>query len=241
MKVRVLFAIAAVVLFVTLASADDPWKDGNYQSWTDKDVKKVLESSPWGHEIVTATKDMPKENAGKVSNTSVKRYDEANPEQLPSEFVQVWWWSSKTARRAVLRKAMLVGLKVGAEQAKEFTETPLDDHVIVVCGDPKTLVAMARMEPAELKKVAYLESPRLKLKIEPIDAAAIVEGNAPPDKIRFHFPRKLNGQDTVTSEDTRVIFKWRLVRNPSAKIEDAKQFEVVFTPSKMISGGAADF
>lgn len=241
MKARVLCGLAAMVLMVSLAAADDPWKDANYQKWNEKDVKKVLESSPWGRELATRFKDIPKENRGTVANTSVKRYDDAHPDQVPDEFVQVWWWSSKTARRAVLQKAMLAGLKVPPDQAKQFTETPLDDHVIVVWGDPKTLAALARMEPAELKKVAYLDSPRLKTKIEPIDAAPIEEGNVPPDKIRFHFPRKLNGEDTVTDKDTRLVFKWRLLRSAKSKIDDAQMFEVVFNPNKMISSGAADY
>jgi hypothetical protein len=239
MKARVLCGLAAVVLVVSLAAADDPWKNANYQNWDEKDVKKVLEASPWGHELVTRTSEQPTENKKKSANSSVNQYD--RPEQLAAEWVQVVWWSSKTARRAVLRKAMLMGLKVNAEQAKEFTETPLDDHVIVVWGDPKTLAALARLESADLKKVAYLDSPRLKMKIEAIDASPVREGNTPPDKIRFHFPRKLNGEDTVTSNDGRLVFKWRLVRNPKEKVESAQMFEVVFNPNKMVCSGVADY
>ena len=61
-----------------------------------------------------------------------------------------------------------------------------------------------------------------------------------PDRF-FKFPRTLNGADTVTPEDTRLVFKWRLVRNPKEKIDNAQQFEVVFSPNKMVSGGAADY
>lgn len=239
MKARVLCGLAAIVLLASLAAADDPWKVANYQSWNEKDVKKVLESSPWGHEVVTKTVEQSSDNKKKAEKSSVNQYD--RPEQLASEWVQVVWWSSKTARRAVLRKAMLTGLKVTADQAKEFTETPLEDHVIVVWGDPKTLAGLARLEPGDLKKVAYFDSPRLKLKIEAIDAGPVMEGNSPPDKIRFHFPRKLNGEDTVTDKDSRLVFKWRLVRNPKEKIGDAQMFEVVFNPNKMVSGGVADY
>jgi hypothetical protein len=239
MKGKVWCAIAALALVVTLAVADDPWKGTAYDKWDGKDVEKILKSSPWGREIVTKSTEMSSENRQKVANSTVNKYD--RPEQLASEWVQVVWWSSKTLRRAVLRRAMLQGIKFDPESAKQFAEGTMDDHVIVVWGDPKTLAGLARLEPAELKKIAYLESPRLKVHIDPIDAAPVTEGNTPPDKIRFHFPRKLNGADTVTAEDSRLIFKWRLVRNPKAKLEDAQMFEVVFSPNKMISGGAADY
>jgi hypothetical protein len=239
MKARVLCALAAVVLVVSLTAADDPWKAANYQNWDEKDVKKVLEASPWGHELVTRTTEQSSDNKKKPPNSSVNQYD--RPEQLAAEWVQVVWWSSKTARRAVLRKAMLKGAKFAEDQAKAFTETPLEDHVIVVWGDPKTLAELARLEPADLKKVAYLDSPRLKMKIEPIDAGPEKQGNTPPDKIYFKFPRTINGEDTVTANDSRLVFKWRLVRNAKEKIENAQMFEVVFSPNKMICSGAADY
>jgi hypothetical protein len=239
MKGKVWCGMMAIALMASLAVADDPWKDAAYDKWNDKDVQKVLKSSPWGRELVTGTTARPAENKKASANSSVNKYD--RPEELPSEWVQVVWWSSKTVRRAVLRKLVLKGIQVPPDSAKEFTETPLDDHVIVVWGDPKTLAALARLEPAELKKVAYLDSPRLKTRIEPIDASPVQDGNAPADKIRFNFPRKLNGEDIVTDQDTRLVFKWRLVRNPKAKIDDAPMFEVVFSPNKMVSGGSADY
>lgn len=239
MKARVLFGLAAIVLVASLAVADDPWKDAAYEKWNDKDVEKILKSSPWGREIVTNTTAQSSENKKASPNSSVNKYDQ--PEQIASEWVQVVWWSSKTARRAVLRKAILKGAKVPEAQAKRFTESQLEDHVIVVWGDPKTLAAMARMEPADLQKVAYIDSPRLKTHIEPTYVGPVREGNTPPDKIQFQFPRKLNGEDTVTDQDSRLIFRWRLVRNSKAKIDDATMFEVVFNPNKMVSGGAADY
>jgi hypothetical protein len=239
MKARVSFGLAAIFLVALLAAADDPWKGANYQNWDEKDVKKVLEASPWGRELVTRTTAQSSENKQKAANSTVNRYD--TPEQLAAEWVQVVWWSSKTVRRAVLRKAMLKGAKFSEDQAKGFTESPLEDHVIVVWGDSKTLAGLARLEPADLKKVAYLDSPRLKMKIEPIDAGAERLGNTPPDKIFFKFPRTLNGADTVTAEDGRLVFKWRLVRNPKEKIDNAEMFEVVFSPNKMVSSGAADY
>ncbi len=239
MKVRVSFGVAAIFLMALLAAADDPWKGANYQNWDEKDVKKVLQASPWGRELVTKTVEQSGENKQKADNSTVNRYD--RPEQIAAEWVQVVWWSSKTVRRAVLRKAMLKGSKFTEDQAKGFTESPLEDHVIVVWGDPKTLAGLARMEPADLQKVAYLDSPRLKLRIEPTYAGAVREGNTPPDKIQFQFPRKLNGEDTVTDQDTRLVFKWRLVRNAKEKIDNAQMFEVVFSPNKMTSSGAADY
>jgi hypothetical protein len=223
---------------VTLSSADDPWKNAAYEKWNEKDVQKVLTDSPWGHELVTKTVDVAADKKADRRGSGVTQYD--RPEQKPVEFVQVVWWSAKTMRRAVLRKAILMGAKVPADQAKAFTETPMEDLVVVVWGKPETVAGMARLEPEELKKAAHLDSPRLKKRIEPIEAAAIEEGNARPDKIRFHFPRKLDGEDTVTDKDSRLIFRWRLVR-PKEKLEDAKVFEVVFSPNKMVSGAAADF
>ncbi len=239
MKAKVWCGVAGMALFLSLAVADDPWKKESYQKWNKEDVQKVLQSSPWGREVVTNTKETPRDEKAKATKVGAGIYTQ--PVDEPTEWVQVLWWSAKTTRRAILQKAVLGGHKFQPEDARQFTETPMDDHVLVVWGEPKTLEALTGLEPAELKKAAYLDSPRLKTRIEPNDAAPIVEGNSPPEKIRFHFPRKLNGEDTVTAEDKRLIFKWRLLRNPKDKLGDAKMFEVVFNPNKMISGGAADY
>jgi hypothetical protein len=239
MKAKVLFGLAAVVLVLSLAAADDPWKDAAYAKWNNDDVQKILKSSPWGHEQVTAVKEAPRDEKAKATKVGAGIYTQM--ENIPTESVLVVWWSAKTTRRAVLRQAMLGGVKFKEEDARQFTETAMPDHEIVVWGDAKTLAVLARLEPAELKKAAYLDSPRLNRKIEAIAAVPEIQGNTPPDKISFHFPRKLDGQDTVTSEDKRLIFKWRLLRKPKDKLEDAKMFEVVFSPNKMVSGGAADY
>jgi hypothetical protein len=237
MKAKVWCGIAALALALSLAAADDPWKDAAYEKWNNGDVQKILKSSPWGHEQVTATKETPRDEKAKATKIGGL----SQPVDVPTETVLVVWWSAKTTRRAILRQAMLGGVKFKEEDARQFTETAMPDHEIVVWGDSKTLAALARLEPAELKKAAYIDSPRLNMKIEAIAAVPEIQGNAPPDKISFHFPRKLNGQDTVTVEDKRLIFKWRLLRKPKDKLEDAKMFEVVFSPNKMISGGAADY
>src|ERR1041385_2324335 len=47
---RLSFALAALVCTVTLLFAEDVWKKP-FTDWSEKDANKLLQNSPWAHEV----------------------------------------------------------------------------------------------------------------------------------------------------------------------------------------------
>jgi len=56
MRKAILAALAVALLAVICWAGGDPWKDKPYAQWDDKDIQKVMSSSPWARMVsVTAT------------------------------------------------------------------------------------------------------------------------------------------------------------------------------------------
>lgn len=239
MKARVWVAVVAAALFVSLAAADEPWMSKASKDWSKEDTEKILNDSPWGRRIGTAveyTTEKDKSTGGKKTVSDTDR-----GEQRETDFALVLWWSARTTRRAFLRMFELGGNSVSQEQAQKFAENPMPQFVVSVIGGGKMVEVSSKLEENELKKAAWLESPRIKKHIDPVDVIVVKDGNGRAERINFVFARETDGQPTVTAEDKKIIFKWRLPKTPSETVEKAKQFQVQFLPSKMTASGAADF
>lgn len=228
-----------LLLGTGLAWASDVW-DQETGSWSRKDADRILNNSPWGRKVATKlemVKDTNKQ-AAQGEGENVTQYDRGDPRE--GDYAMVWWWSARTPRRAFMRIYELSGGKVGKEQADQFMETKATAHLVSIMGGGAMVAVSGKLSPEELKKAAWLQSPRLDKKIEPEEVEVVMAGGK-PDRILFKFPREVDGQPLITGEDKRILFRWKLPKSPKEKQEDAKQFEVAFEPKKMVARGEIDY
>jgi len=221
--------------------AGDPWDDKEPKSWSEKDVDKILYSSPWGKKVPTKMEYVKDQDKSNVVRGTVQN-DRGRP--MPKDVVVAWWWSSKTVRRAFLRLYELRGGQVDAAQAREFAETDLEPTVSLMGSDRGSMSLLTRwgkLPPEELKQNVWLDSNRFKDPVYPADVRIIQDSKGNAERILFVFPEKVGDQSLVTSDDKRVLFRWRLPVEKDQKPEDAQRFEASFEPKKMQVQKAADF
>ncbi|MCI0536893.1 MAG: hypothetical protein L0Z50_16890, partial [Verrucomicrobiales bacterium] len=121
--------VAVVVVCALCAFAGEPWDDKEPKSWSQKDVEKILNKSPWAKRVPTKREYVKSENKSNVvrSTTQNDRGD-----LVEDDFVIAWWWSSKTVRRAFLRLYEFHGAQVTPEQVQEFAESPIPAPTISI-------------------------------------------------------------------------------------------------------------
>lgn len=233
---RMLLVMLFAAAFVVAAAGDDPW-DGETASWDKKTADKILNNSPWARRIPTRV-DYAKEDLR--THEATKRTGQFDRgEMQPTDFAIVWWWSARTPRRAYLRMLELNGNIVTPEDREGFAEAPMPNPAISVLGGGNMVDVSGMMSAEELKAAAWLETPRSK-KVMPLDVKIFKDHKDKPERIIFIFPEQVEGQPLVTSQDKRILFRFKLPKSPRQKIEDAQQFEAQFEPKKMVARGTQD-
>jgi hypothetical protein len=247
-----------VFLGVTLLYGGEPWKSKTPDKWDRDDVQEILGDSPWGKKITTGfsqVREQDKTSAGGGrGSTSPKEFER---EMGASEFARVIWWSAKVPRRAMVRMVELGGYSMDPEAAKKFSESEMEEHVVTIEDSMPRMMAAERLSPEELKLAAWLEIPgQNKRKVACIEAGVVKDARGRIERVRFHFPRAVDGQPILTATEKKVVFKWKLPameggapRKGAApaegaasqpKMAEAKQFEASFDPRKMVVNGALD-
>lgn len=216
--------------------AEDLWNKES-GAWSKKDAEQILGGSPWGRRIPTKVDYVKQEDSSAQPNT-VDKFDRGV--QKEGDFARVWWWSARTPRRAFMRIYELSGGKAGKEQMEQFTESKAKAYLISISEGGPMVAVSGKLSPDELKKAAWLQSPRFEHKIE-CEAVEVVMAGGRPDRIVFQFPHEVDGKPVMTSEDKRILFRWRLPKSTKETIHDAQQFEVAFEPKKMVARGEADY
>lgn len=240
MKSLRIVCFVLVLATASLAWADDLW-DRESGSWDRKDAEKILNSSPWGKSVATKmeyvkNKDKQSTSSGMGSRTA--EFDRGDP--TAGDFANVWWWSARTPRRAFMRIYELSGGKPSKEQVEQFAESKATAILISIMGGGSMVAVSGKLPEEELQKAAWIQSVRLDKRID-AEAVQVVMAGGRPDRILFKFPLEVDGKPLITSEDKRLIFRWKLPKSPKEKLSDAQLFEVVFEPSKMIAHGEADY
>lgn len=108
---RLVHLLLVGAIFATFVVAGDPWKEKPYTEWTAKDVKKVLEKSPWSKIVVQRRWSLPGRDAGPQTNSELgSRASTRREEYSRTESIQtsVRWASSRTVREAWRRRAQIV-------------------------------------------------------------------------------------------------------------------------------------
>lgn len=221
----------AILLMAVLAWASDPWKSKPYQDWNQKDVDKVLNSSPWVRTInVTPTwrpggmmMNAPREGGmrpagGGQPTMTGQPSGQPGPgnSEIPSDrgvgarmegprqvVFQARWVSSQTMREALARSQVLDG-KMSQPNAEQFVNQAQPNYQIAVFGPDMT--PFAKLDDATIAKESYLEMKESKTKVAPTSVQLV---RAPDGRrvaaVTFTFPKTTNnGEPTVGPKEKRI-------------------------------------
>jgi hypothetical protein len=233
MKKLLLLAIpvAAGTFAVSLLAADF-WQSKPFTDWNDKDVQKMLQSSPWskpfsvalagGGNGSTAGRRAGGGNSGSSNPTApmsgpagtgdqggLGRYKGGDPgaeggaSGVPTVNLTVRWQSAMPVREAIVKAKY--GNEAGTSaEAKKALEEKVDHYILSVGGLPK---AALQGDADELKKQMLAQS-MLMIKgrdpIKPVDF--ITENGGRTTEVMFAFPKTA----PISEEDKEVEFVVRI-------------------------------
>ena len=220
---RVIFAGFVLSVAAALAWAgSDPWKSKPFGQWDEKDVRKILGDSPWSKIVeVTAAWKTGGDSSGVPDPATSSATQEHSPSggimgergsgaapappQVPQATFIVRWVSARTARKAVLRSAVLSG-RMKEEDAEKQAALQVEVFQVLIVGQDMKPFQGAD-EKAMLEKT-YLLTKKTKQKI----AAVGVEFQRGSDgktvqAIAFAFPKKIaSGEATIAADERNVEF-----------------------------------
>lgn len=247
---KYLFAGMGILLLAVMAWAGDVWKDKPYDQWSEKDVLDVLQFSPWAKANVSAAgawrplgtapttgssaaaiagtnMDNSNNSAGSLSGETGGLEKNADAVQQP---YNVYWWSSRTIRKAFVRYSVLKG-RLKPEDAPKMVDQPIEDYQVLVQGQNMHLFQQ-RGEKA-FQDAAYLEMKGSKAKIPPSQVAfQLGPDGKTVSGVVFHFPKTAkNGDPAIASNEQQVYFYLRI---------GGSMLRTYFEPKKMVDAKGQD-
>ena len=239
------FLVAATVFVAINVWAGDPWEK-HYKDWDEKDVRKILNDSPWSKSVEVERKekkhgleapegaptaggarDEDEEDEREEKDHGHGRGEEEKEDEV--KFV-VRWVSSRTLREASVRGAVLQKRISEADADKHLPPAP-DDYQLAVVGTDMSSFHSA--DESILRGKTYLIAKKSKERIM-ASQAEIVRG--PEGKrinaIIFHFPKKnATGQTIVSADEKELKFVSRA---------GTTEIKVSFDPQKMVDQQGMD-
>jgi len=237
----------ATVFVAVNVWASDPWKEKPYKDWDEKDVRKILNDSPWSKRVEIERKEKKQgleAPAGAPTVAGAREQDEEEEREEKDEdrekgekdnkedevkFV-VRWVSSRTLREASVRGGILQKRISEADADKSLSPAP-DDYQLAVVGTDMSSFHSAD-EPT-LRDKTYLIAKKSRERIT-ASQVQIVRGSDGKriNAIIFHFPKhKASGQAAVSTEEKELQF---VVRTGTIEIK------VRFDPQKMVDRQGMD-
>jgi len=238
------------LVVVVLASAGgDPWKDKPFDQWTDRDITAVLQTSPWAKVNLQTGLGSKQMDGQAVTGGSLGTSGGAEAQAktaagaLPGQtggvaknanagpaVYNAFWFSSRTIREAVARRAMLHS-EMEEAAAKKFIDQTFDEYEIMIQGSDMSVFEL-RGENA-FKDAAFLQMKKSKQKIGP-DRVEFQKGadGTSVQSVKFFFPKKdANGAPTISADEKEVDFYVRV---------GADQIRTFFEPMKMVDSQGED-
>jgi hypothetical protein len=201
--------LALPVVACTLAAhlyAADFWQTKPFTEWNDKDVQKLLQSSPWAKPVTVAMAGAGGANSGGLGDFTglgvhkgIHPSDSGAPGGAPIVSLIVRWQSAKPVREAVIKAKF--GNEAGTSaEAKKALEEQGENYIISVSGLPQSTLG----GNADEFRRQMLDRGMLVIKgrdpIKPIDF--IAEDGGRTAQGRFVFPKT----DPITEDDKEVEF-----------------------------------
>jgi hypothetical protein len=214
----------ALLLAALVWAGDDPWKAKPYQQWDAKDVRKVLDASPWARSVQVEAPWISAGDAGTADSGGVSSRPSpmgpgqtqrpgangaadvgAGAQTVASVTFVVRWASSRTVREALLRGAILAG-QMTEEAAAQQLAQPVETYEIVVAAPD--MKPFQSVDEKILEHGAYLMDRKTKEKVAPTGVK--IQNSEDGEKIQsvaFFFPKKSeSGVSTIASDQKTVDF-----------------------------------
>jgi hypothetical protein len=224
-NLRKVFLSGCVVLLLAAIvwAGGDPWKSKPYQQWDAKDVRKVLDASPWARGVQVeapwrngdvAAGDA--DSGGTPAQPGPARMGQGSrtgpggggadagvgPQTALATFI-VRWTSSRTIREAVLRNAVLAG-QMKEDAAEQQLALPVESYEIVVAGPD--MKPFQSVDEKILQNGAVLMDRKTKQKIAP--ASVKIQNSEDGKKIlsvAFIFPQKSDSGISTIGADVKTV------------------------------------
>ena len=224
MRKALLSGCVALSLAAIVWAGGDPWKSKPYQQWDSKDVRKVLDGSPWVRSVQVEAPwingDADSGNADSLGTQTQPAPASAGqgprtgpgggganaagvaPQTALATFV-VRWTSSRTVREAVLRNAILAG-QLKEDAAEEQLAQPVQSYEVVVAGPD--MKPFQSVDEKILEHGAFLMDRKTKQKIMP--ASVKIQNSEDGKKIQsvaFYFPKKSDSGISTIGADVKAV------------------------------------
>ncbi len=218
---RISTILLAIGVLAAIAWASNPWDSKPYQQWTQKDVQKVLEHSPWvqSTDVAVSWKASSMMNPGATTNEGSPMMVGGGahggaaglgmqPDQ-PHVHFHARWISSQTVREAMARGEILAGQVTQAQATTDLAQKQTDYQILLLGKD---MTPFVHLTSAELMKDSYLDVKSMKKKFEPtsVDIHRTPDGNQVLG-IVFHFARTTaSGGPMISPSEKEVDFYCRV-------------------------------
>ncbi|HUO35635.1 MAG TPA: hypothetical protein VMU43_11650 [Candidatus Acidoferrum sp.] len=218
----------AVLIAGATFGADEPWKTKPFQQWTEKDIDRILSSSPWVRSIVLPAGDSPggfggstglegppgrgptgANNPNNPNSPPSLQQGEQQEAQPSTRTFYIFWQSSKTMRAAVAQRAVLQS-KMSEADAEKYVDVTLVDYQVVVQG--QNMRIFQDYDEKYTQEGSFLKFKKSKEKVSP----SKVEFQKAPDgdtitAVIFSFPKKLpSGSPLILPDEKSIEFTCKL-------------------------------
>jgi hypothetical protein len=241
-----------VVFLAGVAWAGEPWKDKPYTAWSDSDVRKILDDSPWAKTISIAATWLRMgaqgpEVGAKISIPRPPRDpdrmedpDLKNPppvhDRLYNQFARflLRWESSRTIRTALRLNALRRGSSssqsaTGSAGAPQMA-ADLPEYELLLIGDPLAPFPIAT--ESELKANTVLKSKGSGRTLSPTRVALLRRDDGQILEARFYFRKTMAaGQPTIAAGEKAIEFQCHV---------GGVYLRASFEPARMINAEGLD-
>jgi hypothetical protein len=212
----------ALLLAAMVWATDDPWKAKPYQQWDAKDVRKVLDASPWARTVQVPAPWISGGDAGAADNGGASSRPGpmgsgqtqrpgangaadvgAGAQTVATVTFVVRWASSRTVREALLRGAILAG-QITEDAAAQQLAQPVETYEIVLTAPD--MKPFQSVDEKILEHGAFLMDRKTKEKVAP--TAVKIQSSEDGKKIQsvaFFFPKKSDSGVSTIGADMKVV------------------------------------